>query len=172
LRLARRPTAWWARAARARTPPSDEDMRDLANLCDDLAAHGKARSVTVAYHPHSRCTVQYEHETDHLLALTQHLMLCLDVSHVALAGEDPLAQLRKYRDRLGYVHLKDWGKGDFVELGQGDGTVPIDFGACLRELDAQQFKGWVVVEQSTSEVSAKHSAQINAAYLKNLGYAI
>ena len=149
-------------------PPSPDELRDLAQLCDGLAAHGKAQGVTVAYHPHARCTVQYEHEIDQLMSLTQHLTLCLDVSHIALVGEDPVAHLRKYRDRLGYVHLKDWGAGDFVEMGRG--TLGLDFGACLRELEQQAFGGWVVVEQSLSEVSAMHSAQINADYLKGLGY--
>ena len=149
-------------------PPTLEEVRDLAQLCDDLAAHGKTQGVTVAYHPHSRCTIQYEHEIDQLMSLTQHLTLCLDVSHIALVGEDPVAHLRKYHDRLGYVHLKDWGAGDFVEMGLG--TLGLDFGACLHELERQAFGGWVVVEQSLSEVSAKHSAQINASYLKGLGY--
>jgi inosose dehydratase len=151
-------------------PPNDAEMRDLADLCDDLAAHGAALGVAVAYHPHTRCTVQYEHEIDQLMALTKHLTLCLDVSHIAVVGEDPLAHIRKYRGRIGYLHLKDWGQGDFVELGRG--IINIDFAACLRELEAQQFGGWVVIEQSTSEVSARHSAELNAAYLKGLGYAI
>ena len=145
-------------------------MRDLADLCDDLAAFGKTLGVTVAYHPHTRCTVQTEAEIDHLMALTQHLTLCLDVSHIAVVGEDPLSHLRKYRQRLGYVHLKDWGQGDFTELGRG--TLNIDFAGCLRELEQQNFAGWVVVEQSLSDMSARHSAQHNANYLRGLGYAI
>jgi inosose dehydratase len=151
-------------------PPSADEMRDLADLCDDLTAYGAARGVTVAYHPHTRCTVQTEAETDQLMALTQHLTLCLDVSHIAVVGEDPVKQLRKYRQRLGYVHLKDWGHGDFTELGRG--TIGIDFAGCLRELEQQAFTGWVVVEQSLSDVSAQHSAQRNADFLKGLGYAI
>lgn len=151
-------------------PPSNEEIRDLAQLCDDLAAYGKAHGVAVAYHPHTRCTVQYEHEIDLLMSMTKHLTLCLDVSHIALVGEDPVAHLRKYRERLGYVHLKDWGNGDFVEMGLG--RIGIDFGACLHELQQQAFAGWVVVEQSLSDVSARHSAQINADYLKGLGYSL
>ena len=158
-------------AGRPRTrPPTTDEMRDLAGLCDDLAAHGKAFGVTVAYHPHTRCTVQTEAEIDQLMALTQHLTLCLDVSHIAVVGEDPVTQLHKYRQRLGYVHLKDWGHGDFTGLGFG--TIGINFAACLRELEQQAFAGWVVVEQSLSEVSAQHSAQHNADFLKGLGYAI
>ena len=151
-------------------PPTPEEIRDLAGLCDDLAAHGKAHGVSVAYHPHTRCTVQYESEIDQLMALTENLTLCLDVSHIAIVGEDPLGHLHKYRQRLGYVHLKDWGQGDFTELGRG--TIGIDFAGCLRELEQQHFAGWVVVEQSLSEESAQHSAQVNADYLKGLRYAI
>lgn len=151
-------------------PPTEAEIRDLANLCDDLAEHGTAIGVAVAYHPHTRCTIQYEHEIDQLMAFTQYLTLCLDVSHIALVGEDPLTHLRKYRDRLGYVHLKDWGNGDFVELGRG--TIGIDFVACLKELEQQSFKGWVVLEQSLSEESAMASAKINADFLLKQGFAI
>jgi inosose dehydratase len=151
-------------------PPTDAEICELAGLCEEMAAHGANVGVTVAYHPHTRCTIQYEHEIDRMLEVTQHLTLCLDVSHVALVGEDPVVQLNKYANRLGYIHLKDWGRGDFLELGRGD--IGIDFPACLRTLEAQNFKGWIVVEQSTSEVSAEHSAEINARYLTAAGYAI
>jgi len=154
---------------RARPPTADE-MSDLAKLCDEVAAYGEKVGVIAAYHPHSRCTVQYAHEIDHLMSLTQHLTLCLDVSHIALVSEAPLHHLRKYKDRLGYVHLKDWGNGDFVELGHG--TLGIDFDACLKELEKQNFAGWVVLEQSLSEISAAHSAQLNSDYLTKLGYTI
>ncbi|MCX6019607.1 MAG: sugar phosphate isomerase/epimerase [Chloroflexi bacterium] len=151
-------------------PPTDAEIRELSEMCEEMAKHGASVGVKVAYHPHTRCTIQYEHEIDRMLELTQHLTLCLDVSHVALVGEDPLVQLRKYAGRLGYIHLKDWGRGDFLELGRGD--IGIDFAGCLRELQAQKFSGWVVIEQSTSEVSARHSAEINAKFLGRLGYTL
>ena len=151
-------------------PPTAEEIADLAHLCDEVAAYGDSVGVVTAYHPHTRCTIQYQHEIDQLVSQTKHLQLCLDVSHIALVSEDPLAHLRKYKDRLGYVHLKDWGNGDFVELGLG--TIGIDFDACLKELQNQNFAGWVVLEQSLSEVSAAHSAKLNADYLAKLGYTI
>src|SRR5436305_213899 len=83
-----------------------------------------------------------------------------------LFGEDPIAHLRKYRPRTGYIHLKDWGRGKFVEMGRG--TIGIDFPAILGELENQGFAGWVVIEQSTSDISPLHSAQINAEYLRGL----
>jgi sugar phosphate isomerase/epimerase len=151
-------------------PPTSGELDDLSSLCEAIAEHGAKIGVTVGYHPHTRCTVQYEHEIDHLIARTKHLKLCLDISHVTVVGEDPIAHLRKYSDRIGYVHLKDYGNGDFVELGRG--TINMNIAGFLRELEAQSFGGWVVVEQSTSDVSAKHSAEINAAYLRGLGYTL
>ncbi len=151
-------------------PPNADEYKDLARFCEALAVYGADQGVVVAYHPHVACTVETEEEIDTLMAQTQHLKLCLDVSHVALVEEDPLKHLEKYCDRLGYLHLKDWGKGKFVELGKG--SLGIDLPAFLKYLDAQQYPGWVVVEQSRSDVSPLHSAQINADYLRSLGYSL
>ena len=153
---------------RWRAPTADE-YTDLARFCEDLAIYGADRGVTVAYHPHVACTIETEEEIDRLLNATNELALCLDASHVALVGEDPVAHLRKYRERTGYVHLKDWARGRFVEVGEG--TLGIDFGAILRELEAQGFASWVVVEQSRSDVSPSASARANAAAIGRLGYA-
>jgi inosose dehydratase len=149
-------------------PPSTAEEHALARFCEELACFGADLGLQVAYHPHVACTVETEAEIDRLLAATRTLTLCLDVSHIALVGEDPLHHLRKYAERLGYVHLKDWAHGKFVELGEGN--LGIDFAAILRELEALRFPGWVVVEQSRSDVSPLHSASVNAAYLRRLGF--
>jgi inosose dehydratase len=149
-------------------PPTQDEAASIANFCEDLALFGADRGVQVAYHPHVTCTVETEAEIDRLLAATRTLTLCLDVSHIALVGEDPLAHLRKYRERTGYIHLKDWARGKFVEMGTG--SLGIDFATFLRNLEAHHFCGWIVAEQSRSDVSPLHSAQINAAYLRGLGY--
>jgi inosose dehydratase len=149
-------------------PPFIEEEADLARFCEDLAVYGDALGVQVAYHPHVACTVETEAEIDRLLEATKALTLCLDASHIALVGEDPLAHIRKYQARTGYIHLKDWARGRFVEMGQG--SLGIDFAAILRDLAETRFPGWVVVEQSRSDVSPLESARVNAAYLRQLGY--
>ncbi|HEY3290947.1 MAG TPA: sugar phosphate isomerase/epimerase, partial [Anaerolineae bacterium] len=101
---------------------------------------------------------------------THKLTLCLDASHVALVGEDPVAHLRKYRDRIGYIHLKDWTHGAFTEMGRG--SIGIDFPAILHELETMNFTHWVVIEQSRSDVSPLRSAQVNAEYLRSIGYSM
>jgi inosose dehydratase len=149
-------------------PPTDAEYTDLAQFCEKLARYGAERGVTVAYHPHVACTIETEAEIDILLDRTKQLTLCLDASHIALVGEDPLVHLRKYRERTGYIHLKDWARGKFVEMGRG--AIGIDFAAIIRELEAQGYAGWVVAEQSVSDVSPFASAKINAEFVRSLGY--
>ena len=157
--------------SRLRTrPPATAEYKDLANACETLATYGEGKGVGVAYHPHVGCTIETEAEIDILLNETQKTRLCLDASHIALVGEDPIAHLRKYRQRTGYIHLKDWTAGKFVEMGQG--SLGLDFAAILAELQAQRFPGWVVVEQSRSDGSPAASASLNASYLRALGYAL
>lgn len=151
-------------------PPTTDEYAAVAAISEDLARYGQELGVTVSYHPHVACTIETSAEIDLLLAQTEVLKLCLDASHIALVDEDPITVLDAYWDRLGYVHLKDWGRGKFQELGRG--TIDIDFAAILQHLTDRRFPGWVVLEQSQSDVSPLQSAQINAHYLANLGYTI
>ncbi len=151
-------------------PPTDAEYTDLADACEELALYGADKGITIAYHPHTGCTIETEAEIDILLDRSQHTQLCLDVSHVALVDEDSVTQLRKYRERLGYIHMKDWARGKFVELGEG--TIGLDFPAILAELDSWPFTGWVVIENSRSDISPAHSAQFNADYVTGLGYSL
>lgn len=149
-------------------PPSAAEYADLAKFCEELAVYAQDKGVVVAYHPHVACTIETEDEIDRLMDQSKVLTLCLDASHIALVDEDPIAHIRKYRDRTSYIHLKDWARGKFVEMGQG--TIGIDFAAILRELDENRFPGWVVIEQSRSDISPLTSAQRNSAFLASIGY--
>jgi inosose dehydratase len=151
-------------------PPSAAEYSELAAFCEELAEFGAGLGVTVCYHPHVACTIETSAEIDMLMALSKMLKLCLDASHIALVDEDPITVLNSYWDRLGYVHLKDWGRGKFQELGRG--TIGIDFPAILNHLIERKYDGWVVLEQSQSDIAPVESARINAEYLRGHGYAI
>ncbi|MBC7811973.1 MAG: sugar phosphate isomerase/epimerase [Burkholderiales bacterium] len=151
-------------------PPNEAEYSNLAAACEELAEHGAGLGIEIGYHPHTACTIETEEEIDILLAKTQKTQLCLDVSHIALVDEDPVTQLAKYKARTSYVHMKDWAKGKFVELGEG--SVGIDFPTILAWLDEQQSSGWIVIENSRSDISPAHSAQFNADYIRKLGYSL
>ncbi len=150
--------------------PTDDEYTNLANACEELAEYGADKGITIGYHPHTGCTIETEAEIDILLDRTKRTMLCLDVSHIALVDEDPITQLAKYRSRTSYIHMKDWARGKFVELGLG--TIGIDFPAIFAWLEQERFPGWVVIENSRSDISPAHSAQLNADYIRALGYSL
>ncbi|CAN5415355.1 sugar phosphate isomerase/epimerase [soil metagenome] len=151
-------------------PPSNDEYTQLADICEELSVFSEEIGVGIGYHPHVGCTIETSEEIDKLVQRSANTRLCLDASHIALAGEDPIPVLDRYWDRMEYVHLKDWGRGKFQELGRG--TIGIDFAGILSHLVDRKFNGWVVLEQSQSDLNPKESARINAEYLANLGYDI
>lgn len=141
-----------------------------------------------AFHPHGGSFVETPDEIDAFLDRTdpELVWLCFDTGHVALGGGEPTACLRRWRDRVALVHLKDfdpavvaradaegWGypelirHGVFPELGRG--AVP--FGAVLELLRETDYRGWLVVEQDVLPGlgTPKASAERNRAFLAELG---
>ena len=69
-----------------------------------LNAHG----VRLCLHPHADTHVQTQPEIERFLAGTDPdcVWLCLDTGHVAYGGGDAIDLIRRYGDRVGYVHIK------------------------------------------------------------------
>lgn len=150
--------------------PTDDEFRRLAEVSHALIERAEPYGMTVNHHSHPRCTVEAEDEQDRFLALADpRLRVCLDVGISAFMDEDPLAQIHKYADRLGYVHLKDWTRGKFCVL--GDGTKGIDWPAVLAGFTEVGYDGWVTVELSSyGDTPADESCHRNRAYLRSIGY--
>ncbi len=83
------------------------------------AAHGKQVSelgrrvaeefgVRLQYHPHADGHVDNRDTVERFLEETdpQYVGLCLDTGHISYCGGDNLELIRKYPDRIGYLHLK------------------------------------------------------------------
>ncbi len=94
--------------------------------------------------------------------------------------------LKKHAHRIWHIHFKDchpgiaarsrtegWdyfksvGNGVFCELGKG----AVNFSAIVKELNAQKYSGWIVVEQDVlpGMGNPKVCAQRNREYIKSLG---
>lgn len=60
------------------------------------------------FHPHADSHVGAQEDIEHLLAATdpQYLNLCLDTGHAEYCGASSLDLIRKYPERIGYLHLK------------------------------------------------------------------
>ena len=149
--------------------PTEEEFKQLADVSESLIDHAEPLGLTVVYHAHPRCTVESEAEQDRLLSYTDRLQICLDVSVSGLMREDPIAQIHKYRDRLGYLHMKDLGLSKFCVMGQGTGEL--DFGLIRETLSEVGYTGWVTGELSSyADTPAVESCHENMRYLKSVGY--
>lgn len=157
-----------------------------ANL---VAKEVKAKTgLRTVFHHHCAGYVETPAEIDNLLADTDPSIvgLVLDMGHYMFGGGDPLTVLKQHQGRIWHIHFKDchpavaaksrsekWdyfksvGNGVFCELGKGS----VDFPAIVKELNNQEYSGWIVVEQDVlpGMGNPKECAQRNREYIRSLG---
>lgn len=65
--------------------------------------------VRAVIHPHAGGHIEFADEIERMVADVPPELagLCLDTAHTAYAGMDPVATMRRYWDRLDYIHFKD-----------------------------------------------------------------
>jgi inosose dehydratase len=88
---------------------SDDAGTRLATGMDRLGrAVQEEYGLQIAFHPHADSHVGYQRDIERFLAETdpQHVPLCLDTGHVSYYGGDNLDLIRRYPERIGYLHLK------------------------------------------------------------------
>ncbi len=135
-------------------------LADGLNQARDIA---QACGLTACYHPHHGTLVETPAEIANILRLTP-ISLCPDTGHVLEAGGDPVEIIRQYHDRIPYLHLKDYGQGDFRVLGQGAVDIP----GILEALSAAGYQGWITVELDSYAGPPKEAAAIARRYLQSL----
>lgn len=168
---------------------SDAQFASFARGAEEIARQVRGETgLRTVVHTHIGTWIETPAETERLLDLSDPdlLGIVFDTGHWRFGGGDPAADLRRFADRVWYVHFKDhdpqvaqqsreqgWdgprsvGEGVFPELGQGD----IDFPAVLRVLDEIGYEGWIVVEQDVLPGlgTPKESARRNREYLAGIG---
>ncbi|MCH7230075.1 sugar phosphate isomerase/epimerase [Glycomyces sp. L485] len=120
--------------------------------------------VTIAVHPHADSQIMTQPQIEAFLDGTdsKYVSLCLDTGHVAYGGGDNVDLIRRYAERIGYVHIKQMdpdvlqqvndeglGFGEAVKRGvcvepPAGVPSPADVVTELSKLDAELF---VIVEQ-------------------------
>lgn len=141
----------------------DEDYQLLAEGLDRAADIVRANGLTPTYHPHLGSLAETPEQIDKLFALTD-IGFCPDTAHLVAGGGDALAIIKKYRDRVQYVHLKDLdADGNFVPLGKG--TIPLlDIVDYLKSSD---YNGDWCVEIDGYSGDPHEAAAISRDYLRN-----
>jgi inosose dehydratase len=91
-----------------------------------LNAHG----VRLCLHPHADTHIQTQPEIERFLAGTDPdcVWLCLDTGHVAYGGGDAIDLIRRYGDRVGYVHIKQMDPAVLAQVRAEN----LSFGAAVR----------------------------------------
>lgn len=146
----------------------EEDYRVMADLLDRVADRARSEGLVPSYHPHLGSLVETAEQLDALLAASG-IGLCADVAHLAAGGSDPAAVIRRYADRLEYVHLKDadLSRGGFLPLGAGD----VDLVAVARALHDIDFDEWITVELDGYSGDLDAAAATSRAFLDQHGLA-
>ena len=138
-----------------------DDHKRLADGLEKVVAIAAARGLRAHYHPHLTTIVEGPAEVDKIFALTS-IDFCPDTAHLAAAGGDVPAMIRKHSARISYVHLKGWRKNPFAftPLDEGD----LDISAIIQALADIGFGGWIAAELDAWP-DAKEGAARSLAFL-------
>lgn len=185
----RAPTAGRWDAAEKMDAPEWAVFRDRIAQVAKMGA--EEYGLTVGIHAHAAGFMDFEPELERLLdeVSADHLNICFDTGHHSYAGYDPVAFMRRYMDRISYMHFKDinptvkadcvakstgfydaCGQGIFCNLGDGD----VDFATVRQLLLDAGFTGWCTVEQDCDPTlpgtDPLRDARINRDYLASIGF--
>jgi inosose dehydratase len=162
-----------------------DDYRRLGQLMTDIGKRTADIGIPVAYHNHMNSIGERPEEVDRVLDATdpRYVKVLLDIAHYQQGGGDPVRAVRKFSDRILFLHIKDvqsplpGNTGDpmrsyrFVELGRGT----VDVKGVFAALDEVKFQGWAIVELDAVPDKArtpKDSAVIARTYLAQLGFTV
>jgi Sugar phosphate isomerases/epimerases len=137
---------------------SDYDV--LAESLEKAAAIAQKYGLIPSYHPHLGTCVERPEQLDKLMERTS-IALCPDTAHIEAGGGDPAEVVRKYANRIKYIHFKDYKDGMFLPLGEGNQN----FAEMIDILRGNRYDGWVTVELDSYPDPLK-GAQISKVYLQ------
>lgn len=159
-------------------PIESSDYQHLGRLLTEIGKRTADLGIPAAYHHHVGSLGERPDEIEQVLEATdpKYVRLLLDVAHYQVGGGDPVAAVRRYADRLLFLHIKDVRipapdkpapSFQFVELGQGQ----VDLPGVFRALHDVQFRGWGIVELDSvpdRSRTPKDSAAMSKRYLERV----
>ncbi|PAB59288.1 sugar phosphate isomerase/epimerase family protein [Anaeromicrobium sediminis] len=175
------------KAPRLSTDDWNQMMKHIREIGKITSEEYGIRSVV---HPHAGGYIEYADETIRLLndIPSEVAGLCLDTGHLYYACMDPVQWLKKYADRLDYVHFKDIDIAvyknvinrqiGFFEACKENVMCPIgkgiiDYEAIHKTLHEIKYKGWITIEQERDPRDADGSladVRESLKYLEKIGY--
>lgn len=160
-------------------PIESADYTRLGRLLTEIGKRTADLGIPSAYHHHAGSLGEKPDEIERVLEASdpKYVRLLLDIAHYQVGGGDPVAAVRRYADRILFLHIKDVRipapnggprTFQFVELGRGQ----VDLPAVFRALRDVHFRGWGIVELDSVPDHArtpKESAEMSERYLRQIG---
>lgn len=122
-----------------------------------FASHG----VEASYHPHLGSMAEHPDQIDKLFSVSD-IKICPDLAHIAAGGGNPLEIVKKYYDRISFMHLKDLDKNGFAPLGTGS----VDIDGVLNFLKEKGYTGDYLVEVDGYAGDPVQACQTSYEFLK------
>ena len=130
--------------------------RTLVRASDELGKIiGQEYGVRVHYHEHADSHVETQAQIERFLDDTdpRYTSLCLDTGHVAYRAGDSVGLIRKYPDRMGFVHIKQVDP----EIARVAGAEGIPFGqAVKRGVCVEPPRGAPAIDSVVEALAATH----------------
>ena len=163
-------------------------MGNVRAVCERAAKYG----VRAVIHPHAGGYIEFADEIEALVRDIPYEVagLCLDTGHLYYSGMNSVTYLKKYADRLDYVHFKDvkesvyqavlnerirffdaCGKGAMCPIGTGS----LDYPGIKAALEEIGYSGYITIEQERDPRNSDTSlrdVKASVEYLKSVGYQI
>lgn len=163
-------------------------FEEAAGVLNRAGERCRDAGITFCYHNHGWEFLEVDGTSglDRLLELTDPglVKVCVDVFWALWGGRDPLELIRRYIDRLAFVHMKDLkytgpeprpagvlsplfprrplnGQAEYAELGRGEIDLP-----GVWRLIAPANPEWLVYEQDESSLPPEEAAAISRRYLR------
>ncbi len=171
---------------------SEEDWKKMVKHIEGICKKAAEYGVRPVIHPHAGGYIEFADEIDKIVEDIPYEVagLCLDTGHLYYSGMNPAEWLKKYANRLDYVHFKDvnetvyrevlnekirffegCGKGSMCPIGKGI----LDYPGIKNTLKEIGYSGYITIEQErdprNSDTSLRDVKE-SVTYLKSVGYEI
>jgi len=127
-----------------------ERQRSLMRCFGDIAARAADHGIGISFHPNSLDTSLFVDVADYDVLeqiLPDTVGFALDLGHVARGGMDVVDTIKRFRDRVVHLHVKDMHEnGDWAPTGEGI----VDIIGVFKVLADTGYTGWAAFEDESA----------------------
>ena len=130
-----------------RNAVTNADLETYAAILAELAHEARQLGVALSLHPHYGQPVTHRVDFDTFFsAACGEVSLTVDTAHLVKSGvEDVVEVITSFREVIDNLHFKDYGRGEWQLLGEGE--IPFDpIFAAIRDIN---FDGWVCADEES-----------------------